>query len=112
VLIVDDNADAAAGLARLLRASGYAAVVAADGPAALAAAASDRPGCVLLDIGLPGMDGYDVARRLRDDAGLTDALIVAVSGYAPDPNRATAAGINHHLVKPLDLDALLALLAR
>src|SRR5262249_2694853 len=81
VLIVDDNADAAESLAMLLRSAGHQVMTAHDGPAALKTAEAVRPDAVLLDIGLPRMDGYEVARRLRGQLGLTEALLVAVTGY-------------------------------
>ncbi len=114
VLIVEDQADAAASLAELLQLWGYAVEVAPDGAAACAAAAVRCPDVVLLDIGLPGLDGYAVAGRLRRLAGCGDALIVALSGYGGEEElqRSRAAGIDHHLVKPLDVDALDRLLAR
>ncbi|MDG3002267.1 hybrid sensor histidine kinase/response regulator [Paludisphaera mucosa] len=111
VLVVDDNADTAWTTALSLELLGHVAAVAHDGPAALEAARSARPEVVLLDIGLPGMDGHQVARALRGD-GFSDTLIVALSGYGRDEDRerSRAAGFDHHLVKPVDLDALAALL--
>ncbi|MBX6312346.1 MAG: response regulator [Isosphaeraceae bacterium] len=114
ILIVDDNVDAAKGLARLLRLLGHAVWLAHDGVAALEAAHIHRPQVVLLDIGLPGMDGYQVAERLRAEEDLKDCLLIAISGYGQerDRHRSQAAGFDHHLVKPVDYDALLALLAQ
>ena len=111
VLVVDDNADTAAGMIRLLKLLGHAVAAAHDGPAALEVARSHRPEVVLLDIGLPGMDGYEVARALRG-GGFADAVIIAVSGYGGDEDRerSRAAGFDHHLVKPVDFDSLLALM--
>jgi signal transduction histidine kinase len=113
VLIVEDNADAADSLALLLRALGHEVRVVGDGPAALEAASSFRPDVALLDIGLPEMDGYEVARRLRRDPALGDAVLVALSGYGQeeDRRRSHAAGFDVHLVKPVDLEGLQALLA-
>jgi signal transduction histidine kinase/ActR/RegA family two-component response regulator len=113
VLVVDDNRDAAESLALLLGVAGHEARVSHDGPSALAAAAEFRPDAVLLDIGLPGMDGYEVARRLRAETDTGRALLVALTGYGQeeDQRRALAAGFDHHLIKPADLDALTALLA-
>jgi two-component system CheB/CheR fusion protein len=113
VLIVEDQLDAAESLAELVRLKGYEADVALDGPAALERAAERRPDVVLLDLGLPGLDGYAVAGRLRELPGLGSALLVALSGYGRDEDRrrSQAAGIDHHLVKPVDfreLDRLLA----
>ncbi|WP_437330217.1 ATP-binding protein [Sorangium sp. So ce381] len=107
VLIVEDNVDAASTLADALLALGQEVWIAGDGPRALRAAAEHRPDLVLLDIGLPGMDGYEVARRLRE-AGLCSGALVALTGYgqASDRRRAEAAGFDAHFVKPMSLDAL------
>jgi len=114
ILVIDDNIDTARGLGRLLRLLGHEVATSHDGPAALEAAREHRPEFVLLDIGLPGMDGYEVARRLRQDEGCKDAVLVAISGYGQDEDRRRSkqAGIDHHLVKPIDHDALVTLLAR
>jgi signal transduction histidine kinase/DNA-binding response OmpR family regulator len=113
VLVVDDNRDAAESLALLLSVAGHQTRVCHDGPSAVAAAAEFRPEAVLLDIGLPGMDGYEVARRLRAEPAMPRALLIALTGYGQleDQRRAHEAGFDHHLVKPADLDALAALLA-
>jgi signal transduction histidine kinase/ActR/RegA family two-component response regulator len=113
VLVVDDNRDAADSLALLLRMAGHAVDVCHDGPAAVAAAAANRPQLVLLDIGLPGMDGYAVARQLRRLPELADTLLVALTGYgqAEDVRRSHEAGFDHHLVKPADPEALVGLFA-
>ncbi|WP_437282411.1 ATP-binding protein [Sorangium sp. So ce375] len=107
VLIVEDNVDAADTLADALLALGQEVWIASDGPHALRVAAEHRPDLVLLDIGLPGMDGYEVARRLRE-AGLCSGALVALTGYgqASDRRRAEAAGFDAHFVKPMSLDAL------
>jgi PAS domain S-box-containing protein len=114
VLVVDDNADAAESLAMLLRGDGHEVCVTHDGPAALEVAGAFRPEVVLLDIGLPRMDGYEVARRLRRDVGLTQALVVALTGYGQqeDRRRAKEAGCDAHVVKPADLRVLHELLRR
>jgi PAS domain S-box-containing protein len=114
ILIVDDNADSARGLARLLKLLGHDVRTAHDGPGAVAVARDYRPDTVLLDIGLPGMDGYEVARQLRGDEACRDCTIVAVSGYGreDDRRRGREAGFDHHLVKPIDPDALLTLLGK
>jgi len=114
VLVVDDNADTAQGMARLLKLSGDDVWVARDGKAGLAAAREHRPGVMLLDIGLPGMDGYELASTLRREECGEDALIVAISGYGDEDafRRSEKAGFNHHLVKPVNFDALLALIDR
>ncbi|HSF44080.1 MAG TPA: response regulator, partial [Thermoanaerobaculia bacterium] len=87
---------------------GHDVSVACDGPAALEAAKASPPEMVLLDIGLPGMDGYEVARLLRSQPGIARATIVALTGYGQesDRRRSSLAGIDHHLVKPVDLEQL------
>ncbi|MDB5351017.1 MAG: luxQ 8, partial [Planctomycetota bacterium] len=114
VLVVDDNVDTARGMARLLKLLGHEVLAIHDGRAAVEAARAFRPGFVLLDIGLPGLDGYEVARGLRQDERSRDAVIIAVSGYGQedDRRRSRAAGFDHHLVKPVDFDALISLLGR
>jgi signal transduction histidine kinase len=114
VLAVDDNVDAVESLARMLGLQGHEVRTAHDGPAALAAAAAFLPEVVFLDIGLPNMNGYEVARRLREQVGLKTALLVAVTGYgqAEDRRQADEAGFDAHLVKPTNQAALQALLAR
>ncbi len=113
VLVVDDNVDAAEMLALFLRTEGHEVRTAHDGPAALHAAESFRPEVILLDIGLPRMDGYTVARRLREQPGLKTSLLVALTGYGQeeDRRRAHEAGFDAHLVKPADSDELQKLLA-
>jgi PAS domain S-box-containing protein len=108
VLVVDDNRDAADTLAAFLEHTGMQAFVAYDGPSALALVEQWRPQLVLLDIGLPGMDGYQVARRIRDMPGLGPIRIFAVTGYGQqkDIEASRAAGIDHHVVKPIDFDML------
>jgi PAS domain S-box-containing protein len=108
VLLVEDNADAAETLAELIRRWGHAVNVCADGRAALAAAADFRPHVVVLDIGLPGMDGYEVARRLQQEKPSTPPLLVAVTGYGHDEarRRSEEAGFHHHLTKPVQLTEL------
>jgi signal transduction histidine kinase/DNA-binding response OmpR family regulator len=108
VLVVDDNEDGADSLARLLRLDGHAVQLSHTGPAALALANDFRPDAVVLDIGLPGMDGYEVARRLRDRPESRDALLVAVTGYGREEDRVLSreAGFDYHFVKPTDLDGL------
>jgi signal transduction histidine kinase/CheY-like chemotaxis protein len=113
VLLVEDNLDAAQTLAELLESWGHEVRVALDGAAALEAARDASPEVVLLDIGLPGMDGYEVARRLREQAGRAGLLLVAVTGYgqAEDRRCAREAGFDQHLTKPVDLAELEQLLA-
>jgi PAS domain S-box-containing protein len=107
VLVVDDNVDAAKMLGQLLRLTGHEVSLAHDGPAALAAVAAEPADLVLLDIGLPGMDGYAVAARLRA-AGQAGTTLVAVTGYGreDDLQRSRDAGFDHHLVKPIDFGQL------
>jgi len=114
ILVVDDNTDAAATLAMLLRIGGHEVKVAHDGNAALETAGAFRPEVVLLDIGLPGLDGYEVARRLRSRPETEQSLLVAVSGYGQedDKRRSREAGFDHHLVKPVDFAALRAVIPR
>jgi len=108
VLVVDDNVDAAESLSMLLSLEGHDVRVVHDGPAALREAASFEPALVLLDIGLPGLSGYDVARALRGDPRTTRAVIVALTGWGQevDRSRSRDAGFDHHLVKPLDIEVL------
>jgi len=113
VLLVDDNVPAAEMLADLLRLDGHEVRAVFDGRAALEAARSYQPKVVLLDIGMAGMDGYEVARRLRQQPGFESVLLVALTGWAQDTDRRRCleAGFDRHLVKPVDLDALQQLLA-
>ena len=113
ILVVDDNTDTAQGMATILKLLGHEVTIAHNGLEAIEAARECRPDFVLLDIGLPGMSGYEVASRLRQERNCDHAKIVAVSGYGQDEDRRRSqqAGFDHHLVKPLDYDALLALLA-
>jgi PAS domain S-box-containing protein len=112
VLVVDDNVDAAVALGKLMQILGNQVTLAHDGPAALAAADAARPDLILLDIGLPGMEGYEVAARLRA-AGHTRAGLVALTGYGreDDVRRSREAGFDHHLVKPVDLAQLRKIVA-
>jgi len=113
VLVVDDNVDSAQTMAMLLRTFGHEVQVVHDGHAALPAALREPPHLVLLDIGLPGLSGYDVARRLRAQPELAGLRIVAMTGYGRDTDRAEAAqaGFDAHLVKPVDPEAVLRQLA-
>ena len=113
LLLVDDHPDAAESLAELLRLQGHDVAVANEGAAALEEARLRRPDVVLLDLGLPGMDGYEVARRLRAEEAGERTLLVALTGYGgeEDRRRSRESGIDHHLVKPVDLSALQRLLA-
>jgi PAS domain S-box-containing protein len=113
VLVVEDNIDAAESLATLLRLWNHDVNVVHDGRMALEAAREQQPEVVLLDIGLPGLDGYQVARRLRDEIGLDHALLVAMTGYGQpeDRRRSQEAGIQYHFVKPVEPLVLRNLLA-
>jgi CheY-like chemotaxis protein len=112
VLVVDDNVDAAETLGLLLASEGHEVVVEHESLRALERARSVRPDVCLLDIGLPGIDGRELARRLRADPATAAALLVAITGYGQQKDRdeAFAAGFHHHLVKPLDFERLLGLL--
>ena len=114
VLIVDDNRDSAESLAILLKVTGHDVRTAHNGPAALEGARSFQPEVVLLDIALPGMNGYEVADRLKGEPGLQEVILVAMTGFgqAEDRRRSEEAGFSAHLVKPLDLSTLRELLAR
>ena len=108
ILIVDDNTDSAKSLATLQNRRGHQTRVAFNGPEAIATAAEFRPEIILLDIGLPGMDGFEVARQIRAMPTLARTFLVAMTGYASAADRAdaTAAGFDEHLVKPIDLETL------
>jgi CheY-like chemotaxis protein len=112
ILVVDDNEDAADTLAMLLEASGHEVLVEHGSHRALARAADAAPQVCLLDIGLPDMDGVELARRLRAQPETANALLVAVTGYGQESDRARTreAGFDHHLVKPIDLARLQAVL--
>ncbi len=110
VLVVDDNRDAADSLALLLRLLGHQAVAVYDGPAALESARAVPPDVAMLDLGMPGMTGYDLATQLRALPGLEKVTLVAVSGYAgeADRQRAGGAGFSHYLLKPTPVSDLRA----
>jgi signal transduction histidine kinase/ActR/RegA family two-component response regulator len=112
ILVVDDNVDAADSLGMLLTIEGHEIELGYDGVTALSKAESFRPDVLLLDIGLPRMDGHEVARRLREQPWGKGVLLVALTGYGQedDRRRSQEAGFNAHLIKPIDLDALRALL--
>jgi CheY-like chemotaxis protein len=108
ILVVDDNVDAASSLSALLELAGHATSMAHSGDEALHQVTVDVPDVVLLDIGLPGMNGYEVARRLRDMPGLAATRLIAITGYGQESDKrsAIAAGFDTHLVKPVDFSLL------
>ena len=112
ILIVDDNADSARSLSRLLRLSGHEVSTVHDGPAALEQIEALDPEFIFLDIGLPGMDGYEVARSIRRRSDAGGVVLVALTGYGreEDRRRSHDAGFDHHLVKPVELETLLTLI--
>jgi CheY-like chemotaxis protein/two-component sensor histidine kinase len=112
ILIVDDNRDGAESLAMLLNFMGSDVRVALSGPAALEIMTSYKPNVVLLDIGMPGMDGYEVANQVRQHPQLKDVTLIALTGWSQeeDRRRCRKAGFDHHMIKPVDFDALQALL--
>ena len=114
VLVVEDHADAAASLALLLRIWGHEVQAAADGPTALEAARAFTPDVILLDLGLPGMDGWQVADQLQKQHGPQTPLLIAITGHGQDADRrrSRAAGIHLHLLKPVDPEQLRGLLSR
>jgi signal transduction histidine kinase len=114
ILVVDDNRDAAESLRMLLSLDGHDVCIVHDGPGAIEAARLHRPDVVFLDLGLPGMDGYQVARRIRALAGLGEMLLIAMTGYGQedDRRRCLEAGFDHHVVKPADPIALQDLFLR
>ncbi len=113
VLVVDDNIDSAQSLGMLLEATGHDVRLAYDGPTALQATLDYRPHVVLLDIGLPDLDGYEVAKRIREATTLQNIVLVAMTGYGnvSDLRRSKEAGFNHHLVKPADFGKVQEILA-
>ncbi len=113
ILVVDDSRDSARSLARVLMLWGYETRVAHDGPSALEASLSEPFDMILLDIGLPGMDGYQVAERLRDEWGPSGPVLVALTGYGQeeDFSKSKSVGFDDHLVKPVSLERLQAMLS-
>ena len=114
VLVVDDNVDLVESLVVLLKMFGHTVWSAHDGPAAIEVARSQRPDVVFLDIGLPLLNGYEVAKRLRQQAALANVVLVAMTGYGQETDRQLSreAGFDHHLVKPADFAAVQEILAR
>jgi two-component system CheB/CheR fusion protein len=113
ILLIDDNADLTSTMSALLRLIGHDVTVCSDGPSGIDAAVDVRPDVVLVDIGLPGMNGYEVAGRLRQMRDFERTMLVAITGYgqAEDRRRAREAGFDHHLVKPVFFEALQQLLS-
>jgi two-component system CheB/CheR fusion protein len=113
VLVVEDDLDQAVGLADVLELLGYEVWTVRDGPSALAAARASCPEVILLDIGLPGQDGYQVAAQLRKERCGECALMIAVTGHGTDEDawRSREAGFDHHLVKPIDIRLMVTVLA-
>ncbi len=113
ILVVDDNVDTAGSLAMLLEESGHEVRTAHDGLTALEAALNYRPNVVLLDLGLPGLNGFEVAKRLRQQPVFQNVVLVAMTGYGQeaDRKRSLDAGFNHHLVKPADFGKVQDILA-
>ena len=112
ILVVDDNIDLSRALTTLLSRLGYEVQAVNDGHTAIEAARALRPEVVLLDLGLPGLDGFEVARRLRWEAGLRDATIIAITGYGQEDGShySREEGFNHHLIKPVQIETLVAIL--
>ena len=113
ILVVDDNLDTARSIAALLRRAGHEVEIAHDGPTALKVARDFQPEAILLDIGLPIIDGYRVAETLRRESAFAKVLLIAISGYgqADDRKRSRAAGFDDHLIKPVDFRELLRILS-
>ena len=113
VMVVDDNVDTVATLAMLVKESGHDVRTAFDGTEVLEAVLDYRPHLVLLDIGLPGLNGLDVAKQLRQQPALQNVVLVAMTGYGQegDRQRSREAGFDHHLVKPGDFGKLLQIMA-
>lgn len=112
ILLVEDDPDAAESFALLLGLSGHTVRTCSDGLQAVDVAPAFAPEVAIVDIGLPGIDGYEVARRLRAQPQTGHTLLIALSGYGEDDDkqRAAAAGFDHHLTKPVDLEQIARLL--
>ena len=114
VLVIEDNRDAAHSLREALELTGHAVEVAYNGSDGIAEAHRSKPEVVICDIGLPGMDGYQVARAMRGDASFESAYLIALSGYAfaEDQERAADAGFDRHIAKPVDVESLERVMAQ
>lgn len=114
VLLIDDDVDARDALALAMEGRGYRVLAAADGPGGLSVARESRPEVVVLDMGLPGFDGWETTRRLRADAATRDACIVALTGHSTGEawQRALDAGVDGYLVKPCPPDEVMAEIER
>jgi CheY-like chemotaxis protein len=114
VLVVDDNADAAETLEALLQMDGFEVRTVNDGSAAVASFDDAWPQFIIMDIGMPGMDGYEAARTIRQRGDGSEIVLIALTGWGQptDKNRAMEAGFNYHFVKPVDYDVLLRCLQR
>jgi PAS domain S-box-containing protein len=114
ILVVDDNRDSAESLARILQAHGHQVRTAFDGASAIDAARAFRPSFILLDIGMPGLDGYETARRIREETFGREAILIAMTGWGQKEDRKLSgfAGFDAHLTKPVDVSVLCALLER
>lgn len=112
VLVVDDSVDAATSMAMLLKLSSCEVEIAHDGPTALDTAGTFIPDVILLDIGLPGMNGYELAKSFRNHPTLQGVRLIAITGYGQDEDRrkSSEAGFDHHLVKPVEYETLIAVL--
>ena len=108
ILVADDNVEAATSLAMLLQLMGHEVQAVHSGPDAVSAGAEHRPQIVILDIGMPGMNGYDACREMRQQPWAAEAVFIALSGWGQDEHveRARAAGFHHHLVKPVEFEVL------
>ena len=113
ILIADDNRDLAISLSILLQLFGFEVDAVHDGRDAVNAAKNRRPDVLLLDIGLPGLNGYQVARHFRNDGQLKDVFIIAISGYSPDmfSGHFAQGDFDHYFTKPVDLETLLPLIS-
>lgn len=113
VLLVEDHVDSARSISRLLRLFGYDVRVETDGLAAVRAAERFAPGAALIDLSIPSLDGFQVAKRLRAASGTRDSLLIAMTGWTTDDHasRARDAGFDAHLVKPISVEALLGALS-